>query len=164
MALPVSSIYRVLHLPVRYTEEPYEQTTLIQSKIQDIQKKIYNAPSSGTLLISGTAGPIVNQLYEMGRKCYGISFVNFYNDKLSNEDTMLPGKVAVAVIYGVGNEPAKNSEYGSKLLGSILDYYKNKEVLVIVETPLTTSDFLVKYGIEFSNKLNIRLKKEEAWV
>lgn len=152
-----------LGLPARIATETYDKVEGVRSVIEKFREKIFNAPTTGVLLISGTASPIVLQFMDMGRKVAGVSFVDYYDSQFT-EDKEPPPVKDVVLIYGVGIEPAKNPEYSGRLLNSLIDFYKNKEVLVIVETPLTLTNFAIRYGIDFSNKKALPLKKEKAWV
>ena len=163
--LPITSILSAFHLPQRYASETYEDTDLPRTAISGLQQKIYKAPTSGTLLVSGTAGPIVNQLREMGRKTHGIPFTEYSTDQFKDEKVSLPSnKVEVVVVYGIGNEQAKNSEFSSRLLISMLDFYKSRQVLVIMETSLTITDFQTRYQIDTPTSIRMRLKKEQSWL
>lgn len=163
--LPLSSIYSAFHLPKRYATETYEDTELPKTQIPILTKKIYAAPKAGTLLVSGTAGPIINQLWEMGRKSYGIPFTEYYSDQFKEEKTQLPSnKVDVVVIYGIGNEQGKNPEFSTRLLTSLLDFYKSRDILVILETPMSKTDFQTRYQLDITTTLKLQLKKEQAWL
>jgi len=163
--LPTSSIYQALRLPVRYLGEDYDKSDMPKTRIKSLTDSIYKAPDKGQLLISGSAGPIINQLWEMGRKTFGISFTEYYESQFADDtDSRLPSKVSSIVVHGIGNERAKNFEFSTRLLVSLLDYYSSREVLVILETPLTITDFTQRYGIEIPTTLKLRMKKEASWL
>ena len=164
--LPKTSIYAALRLPQRYASETYEDTDLARTRIATVKEKIFKAPVSSILLVSGTAGPIVNQLREMGKKAYGISFTEYYTDQFKEEEkARLPSnKVDVIVVHGIGSEQAKNPEFSSRLLVSLLDFYKSRQVLVILETSLTVTDFQTRYQIDIPTSIRMHLKKEESWM
>ena len=163
MSAPLSMIYKIKRLPVRLLDENLEDTTMAEVKYESFRQKMFKAPVTGKLLVSGTAGPVINHLYEQGRTCAGMSFVEHYSSKLQG-DADTPPIAEVILLYGIGNEPAKNSEYATKLLEGILDHCKNKKVLLVVETHLSVTNFHTKYGIQFDNKLNIQLKAEDIWM
>ena len=156
-------VYRMRRLPPRLIDETLEETTMPEVKRAAFTEKLFKAPTVGKLLISGTAGPVINHLYQQGRTCAGMSFVEHYGAKLQSESDKPPIS-QVILLYGVGNEPAKNSEYGTKLLEGIIDHCKNKGVLLIVETHLSLTNFQAKYGLTFDNKLNLQLKSEDIWM
>lgn len=162
MTLP-RIVYSTLGLPTSYFGIGYEQTKLPAVKAQDIKAKIAKAPASGVLLISGCAGPVVNQLLEMGkRKIVGLSFSDFYQSKLSNEESMSTPMASVVVIHGIGSEPANNTQFASKVLNSLLGNYKS--CLVILETDKTVNNFQVAYSLSVANVLTIPELDTERWV
>lgn len=65
-------------------------------------------------------------------------------------------------MYNVGAEPAKNPEYASRLLQSLLATNSNR--LVIIATLLTKSTFETTYGITFVNSIHIKPQKEDKWI
>lgn len=163
MSVDLKMIYRLRRLPVRLLEEPLEATTMPEVKHELFRKKLFAAPISGKLLITGTAGPVINQLYQQGRTCVGMSFVEHYTAKLQGEADSIP-KGEVLLLYGVGNEPARNAEYSTRLLEGIIDHCKNKDILLIVETHLSATNFNVKYGLKFDNKITLQLKEDAVWM
>jgi hypothetical protein len=155
--------YSVLGLPVHYHNVNYEDTKLIASKMSSTRDKISRAPNSGILLVTGTAAPIVNQfLDERKRKVVGFSFVDYYNSKLSNEETMSVPNGQVIVIYGIGTEPASNPQFASKLLNALLGGFKNS--LVILETDKSVSNFQTSYGILITNSISIPEIEAAKWI
>lgn len=155
--------FSVMHLPLRFLSESIDQTSYPKVKVPMLMEKLYLAPKTGTLLISGTAGPVVQHFMEQGRECAGMSFVEYYASKLEG-NAERPPKGDVVVLYGVGNEAAKSADYSSKLLEGILDWCKNHEVLLVVETPMPITSFLTRYGIDFPNTLSLKLKQESSWI
>lgn len=163
MSTSLSMIYKIRRLPVRLLDETLEATTMPEVKREGFSQKMFKAPETGKLLVVGTAGPVINHLYEQGRSCAGMSFVEHFGAKLQGEVDKPPVS-DVILLYGVGNEPAKNAEYATKLLEGIIDHCKNKKVLLVVETHLSVTNFHTKYGIQFDNKLTLQLKSEDVWM
>lgn len=163
MTVDLKRIYRLRKLPVRLLDEGLDSTTMPEVKHEGFRQKIFLAPSSGKLLVTGTAGPVINQLYQQGRTCVGMSFVDHYTAKLQGE-TDRPPIGEVLLLYGVGNEPAKNSEYATRLIEGVIDYCNNHNVLLIIETHLSATNFTVKYGLKFDNKIVLQLKEGAIWM
>jgi len=163
MSTPTSLVYKSRRLPVRLLEEDWEATTTSKVKQEMLRQKIFKAPETGTLLVSGTAGPIINQLYQMGRKCAGLSLIEYFESKLQSEGEKPPVS-EVIFLYGVGNEPAKSGEYGGKLISGLMEYCKNRGYLLVIETHLSPTNFEVRYGINITTKISIKLKAEDAWL
>lgn len=153
--------YQMLGLPTNYHNMTFKDTKLSEVKALDIEKKIAKAPASGVLLVSGTAGPIVNILMAT-RKVVGLDFSEFYQSKLSNEESMETPRGAVVVIYGIGTEPANSSQFASKLLNSLLGSYKSS--LVILETDKTPNNFQTTYSLVVANTLTAPELDVEKWV
>jgi hypothetical protein len=162
MKLP-KTLYIFRGLPSFYHGLTYNNTKLAQLKQEQLQEKIANAPSSGTLLVCGCAGPIVNQLMTT-QKVTGLSFVEYFDSRLSDSETLALPQSPVVVIYDIGSEPAKNTDYSSKLLSGIIASYKSGETLLILETQLTATNFAQKYGITIKNSVTLPLQEEESWI
>ena len=155
--------YSMLGIPSHYHGVTYEDTKLIASKMSATRDKISRAPTSGVLLVVGTAAPIINQLLEdRSRKVVGFSFVDYYNSKLSSEETMEVPKGQVILIHGVGSEPASNPQFAAKILNGLLGGYKSN--LVIIETDKTASSFQTAYGLVIANTINIPEHEVVKWI
>ena len=160
----VKYVLKMCGLPARYAEETYATTLLTKDKTATLRDSIFKIPQSARLLVSGSAGPIVNQLInEMNKKVVGCSFTEYFESKLSNEPISLP-KASVVVIYSVGAEPARNKEFSTTILNSIIEFYRNNDTLLIFETPLTLTQFETTYGISIPNKRQIKIKPSSDWV
>ena len=157
------TLYQLRGLPIYYFGLTYSDTKLPQLKYEALQLKIAKAPTSGVLLVSGCAAPIVNQLMET-RKVMGVDFIEYYEERFTDKESSTLPNAPVVVLYGVGSEPARNSEYAARLLQSIIGQYKSSETLLIIETELTKSNFMTKYGIDIKNSVVVPLKEEEAWI
>jgi hypothetical protein len=154
--------YTILGLPTHYHGMDYSDTKLIASRIDGIREKISKAPQSGVLLVSGTAAPIINQLIGTGRKTIGIDFVQYFNSKLSNEETMDLPRANVVLIYNVGAEPANNATFSGKLLNSLLSFYKSS--LVVIESDKTPTAFSSTYSLAIANSIIVAPKDVERWI
>jgi len=162
MRLP-KTLYTFRGLPSFYHGLDYTHTKLSPLKQGQLQEKISSAPLSGTLLVCGCAAPIVNQLMPV-RKVTGLSFVEYFDSRLSDGDTLALPQSPVVVIYDIGSEPAKNTDYSSKLLAGIIASYKSGETLLILETQLTPTNFAQKYGVTIKNAVSLALQEEESWI
>jgi hypothetical protein len=153
----------VLGIPTDFYNVGYEDVKLLPTRIEAIRGKIAKAPSAGVLLVSGTAAPIINQLLDMkNRKVVGIDFVEYYNSKLSSENTIELPKASIILLYNVGLEPANNATFAGKILSSIMSMFRSS--LLIIETDKTPSSFITTYGISIVNSLIIPTKDIEKWV
>lgn len=163
MNLPKSA-YSILGLPAHYHGITYEDTKLVPTRQKAIEESINRAPSSGLLLVSGTASPIVNQCISMGKKTIGISFPELFDERFNSGDNDSHPNSPVVLVFDVGLEAAKSKEFSATILNSIISYYKSRETLLIIETQLTPSNFVTTYGLSIKNTLTIPQKEEEAWV
>jgi len=155
--------YTAKQIPLRYVNETLEATTMAKTQMKILDEKLYRAPSSGVLLITGTAGPIVNHLWQQGRKVVGMSFVEYFDGRFSDEK-LVPLKADVVVLHGVGSEADGKKEFSSTLLTGIMDIYKNRETLLIIETHMTPTTFAVTYGRTITNAKTVTLHEEEKWI
>ena len=155
--------YGAKQLPLRYVQETFEGTTMAKTQIKILDEKLYRAPKSGILLITGTAGPIVNHLWQQGRRVVGMSFVEYFDGRFS-DDRLVPLKADVVVLHGVGNEADGKKSFSTVLLTGIMDIYKNRETLLIIETHLSPTTFAVAYGVTIPNTKNIQMREAELWI
>lgn len=162
MGLPKSG-YGILGLPYHYYGISYEDTKLVPTRQKVIEESIDRAPTSGVLLVSGSAAAVVNQLLYK-RKVVGISFSELFDHRFGDESSGSYPNSPVVLIYAIGLEAAKSKEYSSTILNSLLSYYKARETLVILETHLTPSNFQTTYGLTIKNTISIPPKEDEAWV
>lgn len=138
-------------------------TKMPKVKQEEFLKKIQNAPAKGRLLVSGTACPIINILYSLGKTVVGISFPEYFDSRFDDSsDFLKPNAKDVVVIRAIGKEPAKNFEYSSKLLQGLLEYYQ--ESLVILETHFSKTNFETTYGISVSTHITLQLQEENSWL
>jgi len=161
MSLPKIA-YSMRGLPVDYWNVTYKDTKLSMAKAEELSKKIAKAPAKGILLVSGTCAPIVNQLIDAGRKVLGLSFPEYYQSKLSNEESMEIPRGSTIVIYGIGAEPANSPQFASKILGALLSSYKSS--LVILETDKTPSNFQTTYSLVLANTVSVPEADVVKWV
>lgn len=163
MILPKSA-YVILGIPAYYHSINYGQTKLAPTRQVAIYESIQSAPTQGVLLVSGCAAPIVNQLFDMNRKVIGISFSELFDARFNPEtDSRYPNS-PVVLVHSIGLESAKDKSYSTTILNSILSFYKARDTLVLLETPLTVSNFTTTYGIVIKNTLSIPLVEEQQWV
>lgn len=161
---PPRTLYAFRGLPLYYHGLSYVHTKLPEFKAEAIKEKIDKAPSSGTLLVSGCAAPIVNQLMDKSVKVVGCNFVDYYESRFSEGDAMTLPSAPVVVIYGIGAEPAKNSDYATRLLNGIIESYRSVDTLLLFETTLTNSQFQTRYGIIVKNAVALPLIEEDTWI
>ena len=140
----------------------FDDIKLPKIKCMELKERLHKAPTSGKLLVTGTICPIVNEMFDLGKTMVGISFPEFYESRFSDEPLEKPNGAQVIFIRAVGKEPAKNSEYASKLLQGLLEYYSNH--LVIIETMFTKTSFESTYGISINNHLTLHKKEEDNWL
>lgn len=163
MILPRSA-FAVLGVPMHYHGVTYKETKLVPTRQKAIEESIARAPTSGILLVSGIAAPIVNQLFSMDRKVVGISFPELFNDRFNAGDNDSYVNSPVVLVYDVSLEAAKSKEFSATILNSIISYYRARQTLLIIETPLTVSNFTTTYGLSITNTLSIPPQGEPSWV
>lgn len=163
MKIPRSA-YNILGIPQYYADISYEHTRLVPTKQLAMQESMARAPAQGVLLVSGCAAPIVNQMFDLDRKVVGLSFSELFDSRFNSESNDTYPNSPVVLIHSIGLESAKDKSYSATILNSMLSFYKARETLVLLETPLTPSNFQTTYGITIKNVVTIGLKEEEAWV
>jgi len=154
-------LFEIYGLPSAYADMSYEDTGLSKVKQEGIKKTIERAPAKGTLTIQGTAGPIVTQLINNGRKVRGIDFIAFSSNAFA-EHTMPISDVVL--LYNVGIEVSTNFNISKQVFAKIRKYYTERNVLLIIETDLGKTDLLSKYDFRVTNFLRVPNKEETIWV
>ncbi len=148
-------------LPVSYANKGYCDTGLAKIKVEDLPKKVANAPNSGTLTLQGTAAPVVNQLLLAGRKVRGVDFIKL--SATAFEEHPLP-VTSVVVLYNVGVEVSTNFKISGQVLRKVIKFYSEKQTLLIIETDLAKTELLSRYDFRTTNFIKIPPKEEEIWV
>jgi len=154
-------IYTYYHIPTSYLGISYCDTALSKAKQQDLETKISQAPKKGTLVVRGTAAPVINQLVEQDRLVTGIDFVQRSQTAFELHDNP---KADVILIYGLGSEISVNHNVSRQVLQNLLAYYSKTDTLVVIETQLTKSDLRNNYDFIPTNFLTIQEQPEEVWI
>jgi len=149
------------HIPVSYIGKIYEDF-VPKSKAEKLRDSISKAPTKGKLLVVGNPAPIINQLFESGRRMFGVDFIKYYESRFDGESTYHIPTSTDLLIYNVGAEPARSSEYGARLLNALLTQYSDN--FVIVATIDTKNVFETKYGLIFENTVTFKKEKEPKWI
>lgn len=159
--MAMSQVFKILGLPRVVS---WEETGIKPAALRRTKEAISKAPENGKLVVSGVSSPVIQELYAQGRKIAAIDYVDIFNAKFTNEEINLPPTRVgqVTLIYNVGNEPAKNFEYSSKVLATLLSKY-SATGLVVIETSLTPSNFNLQYSLNVKNKLVIPALEEILW-
>lgn len=156
-----SAVLRVYGLPTSYDGITYSDTMLGIAKQKDIPAKISTAPNRGTLVIQGTAAPIINQFIEEGRKVRGINFI----ERSGAAFDVFPNPAAnVVLLYGLGSEVSLNSKVSGMVFRNIVEHYAEKQTLLVIETYLPKTELLSRYDFRVSNFIKVEKKQEESWI
>lgn len=154
-------VYPLYGLPSYYAGLTFAHTGLSKAQQERFTKSIENAPPTGVLAIRGMAAPVVNLLLEQKRKVRGIDFT--VRSQNAFEEHQNPA-AEVIVIYNVGVEITGNSNISKKILRSLIQYYKERQTLVIIESTLGKSDFRLQYDIDIANFITIPEAAEAQWI
>lgn len=149
------------NLPQCYGNMTYDSIDISSVKAKDLEEKITRAPRAGLLVIKGTAGPVVNQLLAMERRVRGIDFIEMNNDAFGVHE--FPS-AEVVVVYNVGFEVSTKFSVSGMVLQKLIQYYKDRRTLVILETKLSKTDLLTKYDLSVTNFIALPEKSEEKWI
>lgn len=163
MILPKSA-FQILGIPMHYHGITYKDTKLVITRQKAVEESMQRAPASGVLLVSGCAAPIVNQMFAMDRKVIGLSFSELFDSRFSSENNDSYPNSPVVLIHSIGLESAKDKSYSATILNSMLSFYRARDTLVLLETPLTVSNFTTTYGLSIANTISIPMQEEAKWV
>ena len=155
----LKTLYSLHGIPLEALDIRLEDV-LPKTKAAQLRAKLKNTPKKGVLLVSGTALPIVNEIFS-SKPVVGIDFVSYYQSQFSEEKTYVP-KADRYYLYNIGKEPAKSTSYAIKLIEAFLALHK--ESFIILETSLSKTEFERQYQMSFVNYLAIKPKKEDKWV
>lgn len=161
MSIHVKQVFKIMGLPNAVS---FDETGIKPSALKRIQASIEKAPQVGTVIISGVSSPVLQQLFENGRKVAAVDYLEFFNAKFTEEQYNQPPTRAgqVTLIYNIGREPVKDFLYSSKLLQTLITKY-NTSGLAVLETHLTPSTFNMQYQMDVKNKFIIPPVEEEVW-
>ena len=101
-------------------------------------------------------------MFNQGKTLVGLSFPEYYESRFSEDVMSKPQASQVVFIRAIGKEPAKNSEYASKLLQGLIEFYSGS--LIVLETVLSKTSFESTYGISVVTHLTLQKKEEDNWL
>jgi len=154
-------IYKHLNIPTHYASIEWDDTTLVAVKKNMYLEKFKNPPKRGLVGVTGTAAPIVNSLYSLGKKLLGIDFTT--RSSTAFESHTNPS-CDVVVIYSIGDEVSVNHNITGQVLRGIISAYQSKNTLVVLESRLTKSEMRTRYDVDIVNHVNLKLKPEDTWL
>jgi hypothetical protein len=154
-------VYKHYNIPISYIGQTFKGTTMSGVKATRLKDKIKNAPKRGTLVVKGSAGPVINQLIEDGRTVTGIDFSERASTAFEQHQNP---KTEVLLLYNVGNEITVNYNVSRQVLKSILKYYQHTDTLVVIETEFTKTELRNNYDFTPVNYIVIETLEEDSWV
>lgn len=161
MANVAGIILSVYGLPPAYADIGYGDTCLSKAKQDHLEAKVPTAPNKGTLTVTGTAAPIVNQLIGLKRVVRGINFLDRSTTAFEAHENP---KANVVVLFNVGMEVSLNAKVSGMVLRSIVQHYAEQPTLLIIETKLSRTELLSRYDFRVANHTIIPKKEDESWL
>jgi hypothetical protein len=153
------TVFAVYGLPPAYANGGWEGIDVSQDEI-DRYKTAFSSPISSTVFVQGSCAPIIQQLLEQGSKVRGIDLSKRQNAAF--EDHNNPD-ADVILIWNV-NKYSGRPEVSINLLNNLINYYRTKSALVIVQSPESSIFMRDNYGFQTPNKIKLLPKAEVKWL
>lgn len=153
------TVYAVYGLPPQYAKITWESLEVNKDDEERI-KNAFKNPISSVVFIQGVSAPIIQQLLEQKLRVRGIDLGKRQNaafEEHNNPDA------DVVLVYNV-NKYSGKPEISINLLNSIIQYYRSKNVLVIVESQESSIFMRDNYSFSTNNKLKLLQKQEVKWL
>lgn len=153
------TVYAVYGLPAAYANETWDNIEVIPETKQRYIEAFKN-PIKSTIFVQGSCAPIIQQLLEQGLKVRGIDLAKRQNAAF--EDHNNPD-AEVILVWNVTKYSGK-AEISMNLLNNLIQYYRGKDALVIIQSPESHIFMRDNYGFTTSNTLKLLPKPEVKWL
>lgn len=158
----IKAQYHLAGLPTSWIGKELDVS---KPRMVKLMKALDNLPEDPiSLVVTGDIAPLVNYLLSdsIGALVTGINYTEYFDSKLGKSDTRITANFSGFVaIYNVGYEPVNNYSYTSKLLKQLIHNIKDKGHHVLIQTPMSKSEFERCYEINVVNHINIPQEQEE---
>lgn len=153
------TVYAVYGLPPAYANGTWESLDVSPENTARY-KEAFKNPINSTVFVQGTLAPIIQQLLEQGLKVRGVDFTKRQNAAF--EDHNNPD-AEVVLIWNV-NKYSGKAEVSMNLLQNLIQYYRGRNALVIVQSEESAVFMRDNYGFITNNKIKLLPKPEEKWL
>ncbi len=156
-----TTLYKIVGLPPKYAQCSLQVSDNMHKNLVQMCKTLPKYPVK--LFVQGEIGGLVNMLVNILsiKNIVGIDFKKTFVDIFNKENSTNVPFNKIVILYGVGEEQAVSSAFPTQVLKGLLSTLEEHNCKVFVQSPLTYSKFLGKYGIPFVNTLNLPKTKEE---
>ena len=151
--------YAIYGLPPAYAEASWENIEVSPEEKTRLTEA-FKSPISSTIFVQGSCGAIIQQLIEQKSKVRGIDFSKRQLNAFEEHDNP---DAEVILIWGVSRYSGK-AEVSQNLLLNLVEYYRSKNVMVIVQSNESSIFMRDNYGFVTANKLKLLPKAEVKWI
>ena len=151
--------YAIYGLPPSYAEASWDNLEVSQDECTRLTNA-FKSPIPSTIFVQGNCAPLVQQLIEQKVKVRGIDFTKRQMAAFEDHDNP---DAEVVLIWGVNRYSGK-AEVSQNLLLNLIEYYRSKNVMVIVQSSESSIFLRDNYGFTTNNKLKLLLKAEVKWI
>lgn len=153
------TVYAVYGLPAAYAKGSWDTLEVSTEESKRYQEAFKN-PINSTIFVQGSCAPVIQQLLEQGKKVRGIDFSKRQNaafEEHNNPDA------EVILIWNI-NKYSGKAEVSMNLLSNLIQYYRGRNALVILQSEESSIFLRDNYGIATNNKLKLLTKAEPKWL
>lgn len=156
---PKAIQYAACGLPAGHANKTWDDCEISQPE-KDRLNGAFKTPVDSVVFIQGTSAPIINQLMDQKMKVRGIDLIK----RLQNpfEEPNNP-EAEVILLYNAERYTGK-PEIAISVFKNILNYYKGKGILILVESSESSNFVRDSYGTQIVNKLKIPHTKDVKWL
>lgn len=146
-------------LPKGHCNKSWDDCDLREPEKERLQTAFSN-PISSVVFVQGTTAPIINQLIQQKSKVRGIDLLKRLQNPFQEYDNP---DGDVILVYNAERYTGK-PEIAISLFKNILNYYRGKDVLVLIESSQSYNFLRDSYGLDCSNKIKVPILKETKWL
>lgn len=150
--------YVLAGLPTSWVGKELDES---KPRMVKLMRALDNLPEEPvTIVVTDDIAPVIG--YLPTGSISGINYTDYFESKLGKSDTRIKTNFSkFVVIYNVGYEAVNNYSYSSKLLKQLIHNIKDKGHHVLIQTPMSKSEFERCYEINVVNHINIPQPQEE---
>jgi len=155
------TLLKLYNIPQSFGSIGWEDVIISAARRKDLRAKFALTPQAGLLVVQGTAAPVIKMLHEQDRSIRGIDFMGRVEKAFESHSNPIAD---VVLIYNVGKEISINSPLPKKVLKSLVTYYQERAILLVIQTDFTKADLLRQYDVHATNFVKLMQKEGEAWI
>lgn len=159
MSKALSTAYAVYGIPPTYVGITWDDIEIPKPE-KDRYINAFENPIPSTIIVQGTAAPIINQLVSKG---YSVSGLNLATLLANPFDLPTVMGTDILLIHSIGKYTGKY-EIANTVLTQILQQAKSKCKFIILQSEEPWTFIRDNYGVSSQNKIKLPIAAEPKWL